>query len=406
MTICRAMPYLWRAKFVLGLTIFLPLNASAQTDCAVQTEVPQSECETLLAIYHAFDGPNWGPFRPGWNQTNRPCLWSGVDCISGQVSSLSLQGADLVGTLPAALGGLPALRSLALTGRRLQGAIPVEVYGLSQLTTLNLFDVQISEPLSPEIGNLVQLENLTIQGTDLPGSIPVEIGDLAQLEFLSITGSELTGSVPAEIGNLQNLRHLSLRDSRISSVPLELGNLSQIEALYLNDSLLTSVPWAELGSLPNLILLELAGNEITGGFPMELIQLPMVQVVDLSSNHLSGPVPAEVTNFNFTLQALILEDNDFSGSVPSELAGMGASPKLNFKNNKLSNEIPVAFGEGLVSLFIDGNCISSSDPLVRAYLAGLSPGWESSQCLQIFDDDFHTGDFSRWSAVMGDTSPP
>ncbi|NJL06698.1 MAG: hypothetical protein HC911_17710 [Chloroflexaceae bacterium] len=57
-----------------------PARAQAQTittDCAAQTDVPQIECEALLALYLATDGPNWFS-NSGWGQNNAVCSWDQV----------------------------------------------------------------------------------------------------------------------------------------------------------------------------------------------------------------------------------------------------------------------------------------------------------------------------------------
>ena len=57
----------------LGVLLSLTLlpGVQAATDCVAVTEIPQVECEALVALYNSTDGPNWED-SPGnnWNVTN------------------------------------------------------------------------------------------------------------------------------------------------------------------------------------------------------------------------------------------------------------------------------------------------------------------------------------------------
>ncbi len=64
------------ALSLIGMDIpFLSIPVQAQGpatfDCAAVTEIPQSECEALVAFYISTDGDNWIN-HSGWLQTNTP----------------------------------------------------------------------------------------------------------------------------------------------------------------------------------------------------------------------------------------------------------------------------------------------------------------------------------------------
>jgi len=136
-----------------------PDNIS-QFSCDNVNEIPQIECEALVALYENTDGPNWDN-TTGWLETTTPCSWYGVKCEDGSVTSLVLTNND-----PNNLFGL-------------QGAVPGQIGNLGNLKTLNFYDNQLS-------------------------SLPTEIGNLANLIDLRLSGNQLS-SLPAEIGNLNNL---------------------------------------------------------------------------------------------------------------------------------------------------------------------------------------------------------
>jgi len=47
--------------------------------CDSISQIPQAECEALVALYNSTGGPNWGS-RDGWLTSNEPCQWYGVTC--------------------------------------------------------------------------------------------------------------------------------------------------------------------------------------------------------------------------------------------------------------------------------------------------------------------------------------
>jgi len=111
------------------LFIINPLGTvQAATDCSppAQTDIPQAECETLVALYNSTDGANWTDAATnGWNQNNSPCRWSGVNCTSipGNVHEINRFNKNLIGTIPD-LNALTSLQDIRLQDNQLIGNIP------------------------------------------------------------------------------------------------------------------------------------------------------------------------------------------------------------------------------------------------------------------------------------------
>ena len=82
---------------IVALTFFtfdMPYPSQAaqkerdQFSCTNVTEIPQIECEVLVALSNRTDGgPNW-PFSINWLETNMPCSWIGVVCEGGHITEL------------------------------------------------------------------------------------------------------------------------------------------------------------------------------------------------------------------------------------------------------------------------------------------------------------------------------
>ncbi|MEM7534872.1 MAG: leucine-rich repeat domain-containing protein, partial [Chloroflexota bacterium] len=288
--------------------------------CLNVREIPQIECEALVAIYRDTGGPNWKE-SINWLQTRTPCSWSGVGCNNGNVTRLSLVGFrsnnNLVGVLPHELGNLFHLTSLEVYNNKLSG-IPSELGNLSNLTTLNLAGNKLSS-IPSALGNLSNLKYLYLSINQL-SSIPSELGNLSNLTYLELYRNQLN-SIPSELGNLSNLDTLELNHNQLSNIPAGLGNLSNLRDLDLYNNQLRSIP-SELGNLSNLTYLELYNNQLSS-IPSELGNLANLTFLDLSNNHLSS-IPSELGNLS-NLTSLSVSKNQLS-SIPSELSNL---PNLN-----------------------------------------------------------------------------
>ncbi|MCP4091445.1 MAG: hypothetical protein GY746_16895, partial [Gammaproteobacteria bacterium] len=179
--------------FCAVANISLVGNASAANApiCDAQADIPVAECNTLVDLYNATDGPNWDE---GWNLTNTPCSWHGVTCSTGSpghVTILSLISNNLTGTLPDL--ALPNLRELDLSENQLSGDIPD--FNLPELTMLNLEANQLSGDI-PDFSNLSKLEWLYLESNQLSGEIP-DFSKLPNLKALYLNSNQLSGEIPA-----------------------------------------------------------------------------------------------------------------------------------------------------------------------------------------------------------------
>jgi len=184
--------------------------AQAATDCNQVTEIPVSECQSLLEFYISTRGYSWfktGGNFGGWNETNTPCNWGGVSCNSGHVISLDF-GKNTVDRLEGQLSdlNLPYLQMLIISTHQLAETIP----NFSYLSNLWYLDLS-GNKLKGEIPNFTNLQNLTVlklNSNNLEGEIP-NFTNLSNLEELNLSSNSLTGNIP-NFDNLFNLKYLSL----------------------------------------------------------------------------------------------------------------------------------------------------------------------------------------------------
>jgi len=361
----------YQAILLLIFSLGLSFSAQAATNCAAVTEIPQSECEALIAFYDSTTGDNWTD-NTDWKVTNTPCSWKGVFCIGGNVTGLDFYDNQLIGVIPIELGNLSNLRWLYLIHNQLTGNIPVELANLSNLEQLDLTGNQLTGNIPPELGNLSNLLWLSLTGNQLTGNIPVELGNLSNLQYLYLSRNQLTGNIPVELGNLSNLQSLYLYYNQLTGIPTELGNLSNLEELYLTGNQLTGNIPSELGNLSNLQGLFLDSNQLTGNIPVELGNLSNLGSLFLDSNQLTGNIPVELGNLS-NLGSLYLYDNQLTGNIPAELGNLSNLQSLWLNNNQLTGNIPTELGNlsNLQSLLLNNNQLTGNIPAELGNLSNL-----------------------------------
>ncbi len=276
------------ALSLIGMdTASIPGLAQAQGlatfDCTAVTEIPQQECEALVAFYISTDGDNWIN-HTDWLQTTTPCTWYGLTCSEGHVTWLELYGNHLQGTISPDIGNLLQLWVLGLSSNELNGPIPRELGKLVNLSFLYLNDNQLSGPIPAELGSMSGLIFLKLQDNQLSGSIPPSLGQLTNLCDIDLSFNHLTGTLPPELGNLTRIGWCR----------------SPAQTDGMSDMLRPST----MGCMP----------EMRGRYPE-----PPIGYLAVASNHLSGPIPIELSQLTDT-SGLNLSCNMFSGDLPYPVA--------------------------------------------------------------------------------------
>ena len=106
--------------------------------CMAQGSVAEDKA-ALQALYNATDGDNWNS-NTNWNSTEPLRQWYGVrvDPRTGRVTSISLSGNNLNGSIPVEIGDLTALKELGLyNNSALTGGIPSSIGDLTALEELS-----------------------------------------------------------------------------------------------------------------------------------------------------------------------------------------------------------------------------------------------------------------------------
>lgn len=191
-------------------------------NCDGVVGIQSSECEALVALYNAADGPNWTN-NSGWLEEANPCggAWYGVThCNQApaeqHVTYLDLHQNALSGPIPADLSDLVALEYLNLSGNALTGSIPSSLGSISTLHGLFLNNNALSGSIPSTLGSLSMLQNLEAEDNDLDGTLPTQLGSLTQLRRLRLARNQLTGTIPASFSSLSLLTSLKLNGNAMS----------------------------------------------------------------------------------------------------------------------------------------------------------------------------------------------
>ena len=174
-----------------------------------------SDQAVLTAFYQATGGAGWTN-NANWLSGRPLGQWHGVTVNGqGQVTALVLDGNNLTGSLPAALGKLESLTRLALNRNGLSGAIPAELGSLTNLGIIGLARNSLSGALPAELGNLSGLTRLSLHdNTGLSGPLPDGFGSMSGLTRLAVSRTGLSGQLPQGLVN-SGLEYLHFDDTSL-----------------------------------------------------------------------------------------------------------------------------------------------------------------------------------------------
>ena len=366
-------------------------------DCSTVTDLEETECNVLVALYTSTDGANWTN-NTNWLTSTTVEDWYGVTVSAMHVVQLDLYYNGLDGIIPTDLGSLSNLVFLRFNFNQLSGSIPSELGNLTNLTVFDLGNNQLTGGIPTSLGNLTKLTRFDVAGNRLDGGIPSQLGSLTALKELYLYVNQLSGSLPSDLGNLTNLESLRINHNQLSgsipstfgnltnlsefyaqnndldgSIPSALGSLSNLETLNLqNNSLSGSIP-ASFGNLSSLINLILTGNQLDGTIPPELGNLSNLENLSASSNLLSGAIPSSIGSLT-KLRVIDFGSNDLNGSLPTTLGTLSALQVMNLYSNDFTGAIPSEFGNltNLQSMYLSNNQLSGAIPSSLGNLSKLT----------------------------------
>jgi subtilisin family serine protease len=397
-------------------------DSSTGFNCTTVTEISPEECQALVEIYNSTDGDNWKS-HTGWNVTNTPCSWHGIQCSGGHITRLYLQYNRLSGTIPPEIENLSHLAVLNIKNNALCGMIPIELMNLTHLWFLSLDSNHLS---ASDSGLIAWLNNLNPGWESTQTSCPVPSSSTLQLSsatysitenggqasiIVTRTGSSdgaitvdyATSDDSATAGSDYTATSGTLNwadgETANKTFTITINDDSQIEG---NETLIISLNNATGGAVlgePDTAVLTITDNDSSTGFnctTVTEISPEECQALVEIYNSTDGDNWKSHTGWNVTntpcswhgiqcsgghITRLYLQYNRLSGTIPPEIENLSHLAVLNIKNNALCGMIPIELMNltQLWALSLDTNHLSASDSGLIAWLNNLNPGWESTQ---------------------------
>jgi hypothetical protein len=250
-----------------------------------------------------------------------PCGCSGVKCVGGNITRVSLNNNGMGGAVPKSWSALTSLTYLKLDTNQLTGDLPAAWSALTSLTYLYLYDNQLTGEAPAAWKSLTSLTVLSLNDNGMTGKVPAEWSALTSLTYLQLSNNELTGEAPAEWKLLTSLTVLSLLTNKLTGeAPAEWSALTSLTFLSLGSNLLTGEAPAAWESLTSLTHLSLNNNKLTGEAPAAWKSLTRLERLYLNDNGMTGVLAADLVP---VLQGLSgtcqLEKNRFRCPLPAGL---------------------------------------------------------------------------------------
>ncbi|KAH0682239.1 hypothetical protein KY289_019991 [Solanum tuberosum] len=286
----------------------------------------------------------------------------------------------LNGMLPNSIGNLSStIEYFNIEDAHINGFIPTSIGNMSGLTSLDIQGNNLIGSIPSDVGKLKQLQGLCLCTNKLQGHIPEAACHLSNLVELYLDGNELSGLIPECFGNFSMLQHLYLDSNKFSSkFPLSLWKMSGL--LYLDvskNSIEGEVP-SDIGGLKAIVELCLYNNHFSGVIPTRLGELQNLQYIDLSNNSFFGQIPLSFANL-ISLEFLNLSLNALSGTIPKSLEKLSYLKSINVSFNDLEGEIPSGgvFANSTLQSFLGNKGLCGMHILEIPACAITNPGKQS-----------------------------
>lgn len=401
---------------VASFLIPFPVSA-ADSPCIGVTEIPQSECLGLEALFDTTNGAGWVN-HTNWFSNLTPSNWYGVWVSGGHVTQLLLNSNNLTGYIPNALGNLTYLTRIEMGFNALSGSLPSTLVSLSSLQYFQVVDNDLSGAIPAFIGTLTYLHDLLLSGNQFSGAIPPELGNLTNLVDLRVDRNNLSGYLPDELGNLTNLVTFYVNGNDLTgSIPLTYTKLTSVLEFHFYQNNLcepndpefqawkATIPpegWWSTGSICEdyycqsredvheqecralvSFYIDTNGNEWTynanwlsfnpidtwygiGAFGGHIYE------IYLPENNLAGPIPGYIDDLS-QLEFLYLPNNHLSGVIPPDMGNLAKLLGLYLDSNEITGELPVELSQltGLIYFGVSENQLTGNIPFEFGALENL-----------------------------------
>lgn len=290
------------------------------------TALGNPDIDALLELKKSIQNDPSGIVINSWDSRSLasdgcPKNWYGILCTEGNIISITLDNAGLVGDFNFhAINGLKMLRNLSVTNNQFTGS----VLHFSPMESLESLDLSLNKFQGLVPSDLLELHNLVylnLSSNQFEGTLPAGFNKLEQLKYLDLHSNSFSGDIMGILSHMGSVVHVDLSNNRFSgSLDLGLGNNSFLSSIkYLNIS-------------HNSLVGQLFAHD---GMPY----LDNLEVFDASYNQLVGNIPS--FSFVVSLRILRLECNKLSGSLPEGLLKESSMmlSELDLSQNKIEGSL-------------------------------------------------------------------
>ena len=287
----------------------------------------QNDSLALVTFYNNANGSSWTN-NNGWLK-GPVNTWFGIALdTSGKVTSITLSGNNLSGSIATSLANLNKLTTLDLSNNNFTTTIPAEILNLDTLRALDLSYNKFTGTI-PEINkDSIRISTLDLSNNQLTGSIPSSFNKLFYLVTLDLSDNQLSGSLPSLIDDTTYLYTLSLANNQFSG----------------------TLPTSFLDGIPYINVLDLSGNQFSGALPTSIYNFAYIYSLDLSNNKFTGTIAKTISNLTY-LTNLNLSNNQLSGTIPTNIKSLTSLTSLDLSNNQFSGSVSTGF-KSLTGLFV------------------------------------------------------
>lgn len=287
----------------------------------------QNDSLALVTFYNNANGSSWTN-NSGW--LNGPVsTWYGIALdTTGKVTSITLSGNNLSGSIATSLASLNKLTTLDLSNNSFTTTIPTEILNLDTLRALDLSYNKFTGTIPEITKDSVRISTLDLSNNLLSGSIPASFNKLYYLVTLDLSDNQLSGALPSLINDTTYLYTLSLANNQFSG----------------------TLPTNFLDGIPYINVLDLSGNQFSGALPTAIYNLPYIYSLDLSNNKFTGTIAKTISNLIY-LSNLNLSNNQLSGTIPTNIKSLTSLTSLDLSNNQFSGSVSTGF-KSLTGLFV------------------------------------------------------
>lgn len=244
------------------------------------------------------------PAIPGWTANGGdPCSeqWQGILCVNSNITSITINAANLAGELGNSLGNFTSIITIDLSNNNIGGSIPENL------------------PLT--------IQRIFLSANQLTGSIPTSLSQLTFLSDMSLNSNNLSGELPDSFQSLTGLINLDISSNNFSGpLPPSMASLSSLTTLRIQQNQFTGV----LDVLEDLPIkdLNIGNNSFSGPIPEKLLSIPTFKKDGFNTSIIIAPSaqPPATAAPPF-----------FSGAPSAPKNHTNSTPSDNGSNNKNSS---------------------------------------------------------------------